>query len=293
MTLLRVLDARCEPAEARATDAIGWEIARQEAKSYVERIAADLAKGGAVVEGRVAEGSAPHEIRAIAAHGGADLIVLSTHGEGADSAWEFGGTARKILELAANALLVVPSQYRCARQAVVPLRRVFVPLDGSLRGESALPAAQRIARADGAELILAHVVPEPIRSELLYTESDLALACELANRLTGRADAYLEGVRQRIVANGLEARKSVVRATDQRAGLVSLAADAEADLVVLSAHGAVCDTKRRFGSVTSYFLAHATAPVLVLQDLSEREHSSTYPSSRPPPRSADAAEPRQ
>jgi nucleotide-binding universal stress UspA family protein len=291
MTLLRVLDARSESGEARPTDAIDWEVLRQEAKSYVERIATELSAAGAVVEGRVAEGSAPREIRAISAHTAADLVVLSTHGDGADGAWQLGSTARKILELAATALLVVPSQCRCTRRAAVPPRRIFVPLDGSLRGETALPTAQRIARADGAELVVAHVVSEPIRSEVLHTESDLAVACELAARLAARADAYLEQVRLRIAANGPEVRKSLLRATDHRAGLVSLAENSDVDLVVLTAHGAVCDSKRAFGSVTAYFLAHSTVPVLVLQDLPRTEQASAKPSSRPPPRAADAGEP--
>jgi nucleotide-binding universal stress UspA family protein len=293
ITLLRVLEAPSESASTRVTDPIGWEVLRQQAKSYLERIAAELAEQGAVVDWRVAEGSAAHEIRAIATHTAADLIVLATHGEGADGAWEIGSTARKILELATAALLVVPSQYRCASRAALPIRRVFVPLDGSLRSESALPTAQRITRADAAELCVAHVVEEPIRSEVLYTEGDLAVARELADRLTERADAYLDQVRLRIGAHGPEVTKFLVRATDHRAGLVSLAAAAEADLVVLTAHGAVCDTKRRFGSVASYFLAHSTVPVLVLQDLAEAEHSSALRSSRPPPRSADAVEPRR
>jgi len=292
LTLLRVLSPPAEAPDARATDAIGWEVAREQAKAYVRRVAARI-EGVSVVESRVAEGSPAHEIKSQAVLSGADLIAISTHGEGGDEAWELGSTARKILELAGSALLVVPGHPRQAPHASLPLRRIFVPLDGSLRGESALPTALRLARAEGAEVIVAHVVSDPIRSGVLYTDADLALASDLTERLFARADAYLEQVRARIVESGPKGTKALTRATDYRAGLVSLATSMDVDLVVLTAHGSVCDTRRRFGSVTSYFLCHARAPVLVLQDLPDKERSSMPPSSpRPPPRSVDAGEPR-
>jgi nucleotide-binding universal stress UspA family protein len=293
LTLLRVLTPPAEAADARATDAIAWEVEREQAKAYVRKMAVRLGEQGAVVEGRVTEGSPAHEIKSQALLGAADLIVISTHGEGGDEAWELGSTARKILELAGSALLVVPGHPRQAPPTSLPLRRIFVPLDGSLRGECALPTALRLARAEGAEVIVAHVVSDPIRSGVLYTDADLALASDLTERLFARADAYLEQVRARIVESGPKGTKAVTRATDHRAGLVSLATSMDADIVVLTAHGSVCDTRRRFGSVTSYFLSHSTSPVLVLQDLPDKERSSMPPSSsRPPPRSVDAAEPR-
>jgi len=292
MTLFRVLEPPAEAPEARATDTIAWEVAREQAKTYVHRLAAKLSEQNVVVEGRVAEGSPAREITSLAAHAAADLIVLSTHGGGGDGTWALGSTAQKILDLASSPLLVVPGQPRRSAPASVPLRRIFVPLDGSLRGESAIPTALRLARADGAEVVVAHVVSEPIRSEVLYTESDLALACDLADRLASRADAYLEQVRSRIAASGAEARKALSRATDHRAGIVALAASTEADLVLLTAHGCVSDARRKFGSVTAYFIAHSTAAVLVLQDSPNQGRACPSPSSsRPPTRSVDAVEP--
>jgi nucleotide-binding universal stress UspA family protein len=285
-----VIEPRDEAPEVRATDAIAWEVAREHAKTYVRRIASELTAKGVVAEGRVAEGSPAREIKSLAAQTAADLVVLSTHGDGGDGTWELGSTARKILDVAGSPLLVVPGQPRGSTSMSIPLRRIFVPLDGSLRGEYALTTAMRLARADGAEIVLAHVASEPIKSEVLYTESDLALASDLADRLAARADAYLEQVRARITASGANARKAVSRAADYRAGLTSLAASLEADLVLLTAHGCVSDVRRKFGSVASYFIAHSTVPVLVLQDMPTEGHAClSTSSSRPPPRSVDAA----
>jgi nucleotide-binding universal stress UspA family protein len=186
-------------------------------------------------------------------------------------------------------VLIVPhGGWRLAPR--VPPRRILAPLDGSLRGESVLPTVVRLARATGAEIVVVHVVPDPVRTEVLSTPEDLALAQELADRLAARADAYLERIRSQLIAGGVRACASVSRAADHREGLVALAAAERADLVVMSAHGSVCNPRRPFGSVTAHLIQHASAPVLVMQDLPDRNWRAAASSpSRLPPRSLDAA----
>jgi nucleotide-binding universal stress UspA family protein len=171
------------------------------------------------------------------------------------------------------------------------LKRIFVPLDGSIRSESVLPTAIRLARSEGAEIVIAHVTNDPIRTAVLFLEEDLALARELADRLTARADAYVEQVRVRLNDEspiGARARVALGRSADHRSGLMALAASERADLVLLSAHGSACNARRPFGSVTSYFIAHSNVPVLIVQDLRTKPRSTPPPSPRPPPRSLDA-----
>lgn len=289
MILLHVLEAQPDTDEIRATDALEWEIVRQEAHSYLERLAERAGALGIEAESCIAEGSAAHCVAAAAAEMEAGLLVLSTYGEGGVDAWTLGGTAQKILALARGPVLIVPSGAREPAPRVPP-RSVLVPLDGSVRGECVLPTALRLARADHAEIIVSHVVPDPIRTEVLSTQEDLALARQLADRLVLRAEAYLERIRAELAAGDVRARAAVCRATDHREGLVALAAAERADLIVLSAHGAVCNPRRRFGSVTSYVVAHSPAPVLVIQDLpAQASHAAIAQPSRLPPRSFDAA----
>lgn len=295
MTLLHVLETPPDVSEVRATDALEWEIVRQEAYSYLERLLERVGTCGLEAESRIVEGPAAHCVAAAAAELEAGLLVLSTSGEGGmdalalDGAAHLGGTAQKILALARGPVLIVPAGAREAAPHVPP-RSVLVPLDGSARGECALPTALRLARANHAEIIVAHVVLDPIRTELLSTEEDLALAHQLADHLAARADAYLERIRSELAAGDVRARVAVCRATDHREGLIALAATERADLIVLSAHGAVCNPRGRFGSVTSYVIAHSTAPVLVIQDLPDQaRHAAITQPSRLPPRSFDAA----
>lgn len=286
VTLLNVLDTAPDPKAMHATDAIAWEVAREEARRYLSSVAERFLAEGIAVEVRLAEGSTAREVSALAAQRSVDLTVLSTHGEGNDGSRYLGATAQRILELGQGALLLVPSQPRQGPISL-PFQRLFVPLDGSLRAECVLPTTLRLARAERAEVVLAHASTEPKRTEVLRLEEDMALARELADRLAARADAYLAHVRARIVDGGSTARTSLCRSTDHRAGLVLLTAGERADLVVLSAHGEVCDARRRFGSVTSYFIANSPVPLLVLQDLPEQGRGSLSSSTRPPSRSVD------
>lgn len=151
-----------------------------------------------------------------------------------------------------------------------------------------LPAALRLARSNDADLVLAHVLADPVRTGVLQDPEDLALAQQLADRRVARAEAYLDRVAAQLRRAGARAITAVARSIDHREGLVALASAYQVDLVVLAAHGAVCNPRRRFGSVATHLIAHASAPVLVVQDLPRPAHTAeTADPARLPPRSSD------
>lgn len=290
LTLLHVLEGLPESAEARearAIDALEWEIARQEARAYLKAIAGRALDLEARAEIQLGEGNAARGIAAIAAEVDADLTLLTRFGEGGVEGWTLGGTAEKILAVSRGAVLVMPPEGR-ELAAWMPPRRILVPLDGSLRGEHVLPTALRLARASDAEIVLAHAVPDPMRTEL-HAPEDLALAGQLADRLVIGAEAYLARIARRLGAAGAHVIAKVCRAADHREGLVALAAAERADLVLAAAHGSGCNPRSRFGSVARYLIDHASVPVLILQDLPERPCGALRAEpSRMPPRSSDA-----
>lgn len=289
VTLLHVLEPPSDPGGLRATDALGWEIVRQEAQAYLDSLAQRLRDDDIQIQVHLSEGRAAPRVAALTDELDVDLLVLSAYGESGPTAWRLGDTARKILATANGSVLVVPA-HDPGRIPGVPPRRVLVPLDGSARSECVLTTALQIARADAAEVILAHVVADPVRTELLFEPEDLDLARKVADRLMSRVTRYLDRQRQLLVAGGVRASVAVGRAEDHRQGLLALAATQRADLIVLSAHGSVCNPRHRFGSVTAYVLAHSTVPVLMVQDLRESATSATMNwQSRLPPRSVDAA----
>jgi len=254
----------------QTTDALGWEIDRQEASAYLERLEKEATRtSGRRIGVRLEQGRPAERIVAVTRELGADLAVLGSHGESGEAAWSLGSTAQQVLATARCSVLIARGS------AVAPSfaspKRILVPLDGSLRTESVLPTAAGIASAHGAELLLVHVVAEPLATGVLVASEDVALARELATRLESRAATYLEALRDKVARDAPSVRTLVARQADTRQSLIELAERERIDLVVLSAHGSTCNVARPFGSVSQYLLTHATVPVLVLQDLPESE----------------------
>ena len=292
VTLVHVLESRGDAAALHVTDALDWEIAREEAHAYLEQVRAWLDQRGIPVQVVVVDGPAPGRIAAIALELDADLTVLSTHGEGGGGAWNLGSTASKLLSLVHSSVLVVPANGGEPSPSVPP-RRILVPLDGSVRSECVLPTVVRLSRAaDQAEVLFAHLVAEPVRTEVLSTDEDIELARELTRRQVSGAEAYLEIVMSRLSSDAVRSRTVVNQSTDPLDGLALLATAQRADMVVLCAHGAVCNSQRPFGSVAAHLIAHSRVPVLVVQDLPQRRGRTTTPSCAPYlPRSIDDARP--
>ncbi len=270
VTLVHILQSHPEHAGPQTHDAVDWEIARQEARGYLERVRQEVSQAlGRAVEVRLEQGRPPERIVDLARELRVDVTVIGSHGAGGTPAWSLGSTAQQVLALVRGSVLLVHSA--TATPLVVAPARILLPLDGSRRGESVLPAAARLANAHHAELLLVHVVQEPLPTALLDAEEDMALAQQLATRLEAAAGQYLSRLQQQLTHDGTAVATLVARHANAWQCLLELSAREHADLVVLSAHGAACDAARSFGSVTTHLLTHSKVPVLVLQDLAEKE----------------------
>jgi len=273
VTLLHVMEHHDDDLGPHTTDALGWELARQEARARLERLEQDAARtSGRRIDVRLEQGRPAERIVALAREIGADLVVLGSHDQQEHPSWGLGSTAQQVLAAACSSVLI-------ARGSGVPLtfvapKRILVPLDGSLRTESVLPTAASIAATHGAQLVLVHVVADPLPTRILAAPADLQLARDLATRLESEADRYLEALRHHIGYNESLVLTHVARKVDQREFLVELSAREQIDLIVLSAHGSTCNVERPFGSVTAHLLTHSKVPLLVVQDLPESDFQS-------------------
>ncbi|HSD88217.1 MAG TPA: universal stress protein [Kofleriaceae bacterium] len=266
LTLTHVMQPPREHPGPHTTDALGWEIARQEARAYLERHEQEAARAlGRAVEIRLEQGHPAERIVGLARELRADLTVLGSHGEGGVTQWNLGSTVQQVLAVTRGSVLIAHSASSPPNVAIP--KRILVPLDGSLRTESVLPTVARIASTFGAELLLVHVVQEPLASSVLCDDEDLDLAKQLATRLEFRAERYLAGIRDRLLHEVPSVCTLVVRHPNERQSLLEISKQEHVDLVVLSAHGIACDPARSFGSVTAHLLTHSVVPLLVLQDL--------------------------
>jgi nucleotide-binding universal stress UspA family protein len=283
LTIVRVMEPRHEHSGPQLTDALAWELSRQEATAYLERIREETASAlGRSVEVRLEQGRPPERIVELAREIAADLTVLGRHGEGGVSAWHLGSTAQQVLAVPGRSVLVVGGLF--ARQPAAPSpRRILVALDGSVRAESALPTATRIARAHGAELLLVHIVREPLPTSVLRAGEEMNMARQLADRLESAAGRYLERLRDRLAREGDSVRVLVARDPSESEQLLAVADHEDIDLIVLSAHGSGCHRTRPFGSVTSDVVRASQVPVMVLQDLPAQEGFRVEDSTVPPP----------
>jgi nucleotide-binding universal stress UspA family protein len=268
MTLMHVMQPRHEHAGPQTGDALNWEISRQEARAYLEQREQETVQAlGRPVAVRLEQGHPAERIVGLARELGSDLTVLGSHGTGGVTAWNLGSTVQQVLAVTRGSVFIAHSSL--VNPIVVSPKRILVPLDGSLRTESALPTAARLASAYGAELLLVHVVQEPVASLVLRAGEDLELAKALAARLESSAKRYLDGLRDRLAHEVASVRTLVVRHANERQCLLELSQKEHSDLVVLSAHGVACDPERAFGSVAAHLLTHSIVPLLVLQDLAD------------------------
>jgi len=134
------------------------------------------------------------------------------------------------------------------------LQRILAPTDGSPESERALPLAEQVALAQGAEILLTLIVdqppyaigrpPDPIPEEM--------------------AAAQLATLEARLTASGLRTRALV-----ERGPIASTLLDREKaerpDLVFIATHGRTGLARFALGSIADRMVREGTAPVLVVR----------------------------
>jgi len=268
VTLLRVLE--CPTEDQPPADPLQWEIRRQEAHEYMDRLASQCDQATAHVDSAVIEGKAAEEICRWSGDHDVDLTVVTTHGTGGRSPWPLASTARKLLDRAPGSFLIVPSTAQPSEHAT-QYRRVLVPLDGSAQAETAVPIAARIAAAHESELIVAHVVPVPELTQIGPLEAE---DIELRDRLRARnervARAYLDRLRAQLSHGLTKLRVILLHGDDVASRLAGVVAREHVDLVVVAAHGRSGRLHIPCGGVTADLITHSSVPLLVVRSRSAR-----------------------
>lgn len=261
-------------------DAVEWRMDRTEAKTYVEECAEKLRSRGVEPLCAVSEGRPEEEVVAYARRNDIDLIVLTTHGRTGAPEFDIGSTAHKIVQAAGTSVLVVrPGEVGPEHPPKDRYRSVVVPVDGSSRGEWAVCLASTLlSDSSRAELLLVHVVPVP--EMVTRTPGDEGL-----DTLRGRiveashraAETYFEHLRSRIERPGLTVEERILVSPQVTATLQREAEAGDADLMVISAHGASGSAPWPYGSVASHLIRYGRLPLLVLQDEPAVERSPGRP----------------
>jgi nucleotide-binding universal stress UspA family protein len=143
--------------------------------------------------------------------------------------------------------------------------RILVPTDFSAGSEAAWRAAQRLAGALGAELVLVHVFVETP----LFFEGPFA--GERVREVYASARAWVQEQLDKWAADARATGRTVRAAL--RTGvpyqeIVAAARDEGADLVVLGTHGRGGLDRALLGSVADRVIRTAPCPVMTIRDAS-------------------------
>lgn len=238
-----------------------------DAQAYLENRALQFREAGVAIDWHVdvvARGDVAKTIFAHTAELDADLVLLTTHGEGGLRGMVFGNIAQQVIQSGQVPVLVLRPEI--ARAEFAPVR-ILVPLDGGTTHESSLYLAAELARYYDAILQLIVVVPtlstlspERAATGVLLPSSTKAIL-ELAEN---GAVEYLQKKMDELKTRGLSVQAVMARG-DPSAQILEAAQRNAADLLVMATHGRAGLAAFWQGSVTPQVLRAAKVPVLLLR----------------------------
>jgi nucleotide-binding universal stress UspA family protein len=240
-----------------------------QAQAYLAEVAKRPALRNLAVEFHVHRGRTEDVADSIMAHAdelGADLVVLSTHGQGGLKELFVGSIALRALTRGRTPILLV-NPTGTGETPSFACRKILVPLDGTPVHEPSLPVASRLARGWDATLHLVVVVPTAgtlsghmAATGLLMPSATRALL-DLAER---EAEAYVKGIGTGLGAQGLSVTWSVNRG-EPVAALLDAAKVVEADLVIMATHARGAMEGFWSGSVTPKLMQRLGRPILLVR----------------------------
>ena len=240
-----------------------------QAEAYLASVAQQSVFRDHPVEMHVHRGRTENVADSIMAHAdelGADLVVLSTHGQGGLKGFFLGSIALRALGRGRTPILMVNAAQAGDAPPFV-CRRILVPLDGSAAHETALPVAERLARGWTAALHLVMVVPTA--GTLSGHKGAAGLLMPLATRAMLEiaeqdAAAYVGGLGNTLTAGGLDVFSSVGRG-EPLTVLLETARKTGADLVVMATHARGAMEGFWAGSLTPKLMQRLDRPILLVR----------------------------
>jgi len=216
------------------------------------------------------------ELSYYSAEEGVDLIVMATHGWGGlQRAWLGSVADGLIREARVPVIAFRPEEESSQRIDGKSVEQIIVPLDGSKLSEAVLDEALKLG-GEEATYILVRVVPVGPPSSSISGAVELSLRQELLEELEKGATKYLEGIAERLRADGYQVRTAVRKDPQPAKAILAEAEAINADMIAISTHGRAGFARFALGSVADKVLRGSDTPVMVLRadqliDLEEKE----------------------
>jgi nucleotide-binding universal stress UspA family protein len=233
---------------------------RERAARAVLEFVTDIA-GTTPVQVIVRDGSVPHEIIRAATELPADLIVMGTHGLSGFERFMLGSVTEKVLRKAPCPVLTVPPAIAADRSPTVVFRTIVCGVDFSRAGNQAFEYAVSLAQEAGGRIVLVHALE-------WFAEEEPKLSAhfnvsEFRRTLEADARQQLAALVPESARTWCEPESIIVHGKAYRE-LLRIAAERQADLIVLGVRGRTIADMALFGSTTQHVLRQATCPVLTV-----------------------------
>lgn len=219
---------------------------------------------GVPIGPKLLEGDAWRVILNEAAAWPADLMVMGTHGRGGFEQLLLGSVTEKLLRRATCPVLTVGHVVPRSRKGPL-FRRILCAADLSVASQRTLDVAVSLATENDARITLLHVIASlpgeaDTRASLTVPEI-FPLRVTLADRAyTQLREAVPDTARQ-----FCEVSERVETGTPWTE-ILRVAAEVDADLIVMGAHTRGAVGRMLFGSTASHIVRRATCPVLVVRE---------------------------
>jgi len=193
------------------------------------------------------------------------LIVMATHGLSGMRRWFLGSVASKVVQAAANPLLLVRPVEGHDPASEIKLRTVFVPLDGSGLAEKILPLALALAKKLAMETQLLRAYPLPQEYHLVGDGLYMQPIAEQKEVVRKEAAVYLDGKVETLQAEGFP--RVIATAIDGNPAevIIDLAQKTPESLIAMCTHGRSGIGRWMLGSVAEKVIQHSKNPVLLLR----------------------------
>ena len=239
------------------------ERTRRDAQAHLDTIAAEAAADGTPVTTLVREGQPAEAIIEAAGSQEGTLICMGTHGRSGIMRWIYGSVADRVIHHAETSTLVVRSKDG-QKRAPETIRRVVVPVDGSLLSEQAVPMAVDIAKSLGVGITVMRALD--LGLEGVVPASDLGEAPVInVAMMREESQAYIDNIAKRV--RGLGITDFDTRTVDERPAdaIVDEVGSAGDKLVVMGSHGRSGAGRWLLGSVADNVVRHSAGPALIVR----------------------------
>ena len=143
-------------------------------------------------------------------------------------------------------------------------RKLFVAIDFSPDSDEALRQAHERAESTGAQLAVCHIVPNHLRSNLLFPQISRVAALKVPLELNQFANTVSTRVSE-ITGRTEDEFELIVDDGTPQALILSHAEEWKADIIFMGSHGETDAADALLGSITNSVLRHAHCPVLVVR----------------------------